>query len=58
MRTEIIPFSIEKIKSPKLFHICSYQIFSEGLKSEFETAVESEPSVFVPLKFCCISHAM
>ena len=28
--------------------------FSKGLKNEFETAVVHEPSVFEPLKFCCI----
>ena len=30
--------------------------FSKGLKSEFETAVVNEPSVFEPLKFYCISY--
>ena len=28
--------------------------FSKGLKNEFDTAVVNEPSVFEPLKFCCI----
>ena len=28
--------------------------FSKGVKNEFETAVVNEPSVFEPLKFCCI----
>ena len=28
--------------------------FSKGLKDEFERAVVNEPSVFEPLKFCCI----
>ena len=28
--------------------------FFKGLKNEFETAVVDEPSVFEPLKFCCI----
>ena len=28
--------------------------FSKGLKTEFETAVVFEPSVFEPLKFYCI----
>ena len=40
----------------KLFQICSYEIFSEGLKSEFETAMVNEPSVFEPLKFYCTSY--
>ena len=29
-----------------LCQICSYWIFSKGLKDEFETAVVNEPSVF------------
>ena len=40
-----------KINHPKLSQICSYGIFSKGLKNEFETAVVNEPSVFEPLKF-------
>ena len=40
---------------PKLSSICSYGIFSKGLKNEYETAVVNEPSVFEPLKFYCIS---
>ena len=39
---------------PKLPEVCSYEIFSKGLKNEFETAVVNEPSVFEPLKFYCI----
>ena len=51
MSTRNIPFSIEKKENhPKLSHICSYVIFSKGLKNEFETAVVNEPSVFEPLK--------
>ena len=46
---------IKKIKKrPKLSKICSYGLFSKGLKNEFETAVVNEPSVFEPLKFYCI----
>ena len=30
------------------------EIFSLGLKNEFETAVVNEPSVFEPFKFYCI----
>ena len=30
--------------------------FSKGIKHEFETAVENEPSVFEPLKFYCNMH--
>ena len=31
-------------------------LFSKGLKNEFETAVVNEPSVSEPLKFYCIDH--
>ena len=37
----------------KLIQIGSYNIFSKGLKKEFETAVVNEPSVFEPSKFYC-----
>ena len=29
--------------------------YAKGLKNEFETAKVNEPSVFEPLKFCCIT---
>ena len=51
MRTHDIPFSEKKKNLPKLFQVCSYGIFSKGLKNEFQTAVVNEPSVFEPLKF-------
>ena len=55
MSTRNIPFTIYKKENlPKLFQICSYGIFSKGLKKfEFETAMVNEPSVFEPLKFHC-----
>ena len=57
MSTQNIPFSIKKKENhPKLSQICSYGIFSKGLKNEFETAVVNEPAVFQPLKFYCILH--
>ena len=40
---------------PKYNNVCSYGIFSLGLKNEFEKAVVNEPSVFELLKFYCIS---
>ena len=46
--------SIEKENLSKLSQICSYGMFSKGLKNEFETALVNEPSVFEPLKFYCI----
>ena len=55
MSTYIIPFSIyTQTSHPKLFKICSYEIFFKGLKNEFETAVVNEPPVFEPLSICCI----
>ena len=44
-----------KQNHPKLSQICSYRIFSKGLKSEFETAVVNQLSVFEPLNVYCIS---
>ena len=35
-------------------NVCSYWVFSNGLKNEFEIAVVNEQSVFKPLKFFCI----
>ena len=52
MRTHNILFSIESY--PTLSQICSYWIFSKGLKNEFHTAMVNELSVFEPLKFFCI----
>ena len=54
MSTHNIPFSNMKTENhPTLLQICSYGIFSKGLKNEFETAVVNGPSVFEPLKFYC-----
>ena len=51
MSTHNIPFSTYiKENQPKLSQICSYLIFSKGLKDEFETAVVNEQSVFEPMK--------
>ena len=47
-------FNMNKKEHPKLSKICSYGLFSKGLKNEFETAVVNEPSVFEPLTFYCI----
>ena len=54
--TQYTLFQYEKEKHPELFQICSYGIFSKGLKNEFERAVVNEPSVFEPLKFYCRYH--
>ena len=53
MRTQKIPFQYNKENHPKLSQSCSYGIFPQGLKNEFETAVVNGPSVFEPLKFYC-----
>ena len=52
--TQYTIFNIKEKNHPKLFHICSYGVFSNGLKNGFETAVVNEQSVFEPLKFYCI----
>ena len=54
MNTHNILFQYKKENHPKLSEICSYGIFSRGLKSKFETAVVNEPSVFEPPKNYCI----
>ena len=54
MSSHKIPFSIYKHNYPKLSKICSFGIFSKGLKNEFETSLVNEPSVFEPVKFYCI----
>ena len=50
MSTHNIPFSIQNRTSSKI----NPNLFSKGLKKEFETAMVNEPSVFEPLKFYCI----
>ena len=50
--TQYIIFIIKN--RPRLFQICSYGIFSSGLKNGFYTAVVNELSVFEPLKFCIL----
>ena len=52
--TQYTNFEYEKEKHPKQSQICSYRIFSKGLKNEFETAVVNKPSEFEPWKFYCI----
>ena len=54
---EYTQYTIFNIKEnhPESSKICSYEIFSLRLKNELETAVMSEPSVFEPQKFYCIS---
>ena len=50
-------YNILKINTkshPKLSQTCSYEIFSKGLKNEFEIAKVNEPSVFEQLRICCI----
>ena len=40
---------------PKLSPNCSYEIFSKGLKNEFETAMVNKSLEFEPLKSYCTS---
>ena len=57
MSSHNIPLlNMKKENHPKLSQICSYKLFSRGLKNEFETAVVKEPSVLKPLKVFCISN--
>ena len=51
--TQYTVFNTNTKNHPKLSQICSYEIFSKGLKNEFETAVVKESSVLEPLKFYC-----
>ena len=53
--TQYTIFNIKKENHPKLSQICSYVIFSKGLKNKFETAMVNEPLAFEPLKFYCIN---
>ena len=50
--TQYAIFNIKK-KITLNYPICSYEIFSRGLKNKFETAVLNEPSAFASLKFYC-----
>ena len=57
VRTHNIPFNVKKkmiLNYPKHINICSYDIFSQGLKNEFSIAMVNEPLVFEPLKFYSI----
>ena len=47
--TQYTIFNIKKENHPKLSQICSYEIFSNRLRKEFQKAVVNEPSVFEPL---------
>ena len=44
----------KKKNRPKSSQICSFGMFSEGLKHEFEAVMVNGPSVFEPWKFYCI----
>ena len=48
--TQYTIFNIKKEITLNYPKICSYGIFSKGLKNEFETAVVYEPSVFLQKK--------
>ena len=56
--TQYTIFNIKKGNHPKLSKICSDGIFSKKLKSEFETAVVNELSVFEQLNFYCIQISL
>ena len=51
----IYHFNIKKKENRhKLSQVCSYGIFSQGLKNEFETALVNELSVLEQLRLYCI----
>ena len=52
--TQYTIFNINGKNHPKSSQRCSYGIFSNELKNEFETAMLNESSVFEPLKFYCM----
>ena len=51
--TQYTVSNINTENHPKLSQVCSYEIFSKGLKNKFKTAVVNESSVFESLKFYC-----
>ena len=51
--TQYTIFNLNTKNHPKLFQICSYEIYAKGLKNEFDSAVVNESTVFEPLKFYC-----
>ena len=56
--TQHVNINIKKkstLNYPKYNNVCTYGIFPQGLKNEFDKAVANEPSVFEQLKFYCIS---
>ena len=54
MSTHNIPFiNINTKNHPRLSQICSFEMFTKGLKNEFETAVANESSVFESFNFYC-----
>ena len=50
---EYTQYTIFNMNKKDTINYPKYGLFSKGLKSEFETAVVNEPSVFEPLKFFC-----
>ena len=55
--TQYTIFNKKKRKSPQIILNLQLWNFYLGLKNEFETAVISEPTVFEPLKYYCISFS-
>ena len=52
--TQYTIYNMNKTNTPNYPKSAVMDLFSKGLKNEFETAVVNEPSVFEPLKFYCI----
>ena len=51
---EYTQYTIFNNKKEKPSQVCSYRIFSKGLKNEFKTALVNKQSVFEALEVCCI----
>ena len=54
--TQYIIFNIKKKITLNYPKSAAIRFFSKGFKTEFETAVVNKPSMFEPLKVCCISE--
>ena len=51
--TQYTIYNMNKTNTLNYPKSAAMDLFSRGLKNEFETAVVNEPSVFEPLKFYC-----
>ena len=52
--TQYTIYNMNKTNTLNYPKSAAMDLFSKGLKNDFETAVGNEPSVFEPLKFYCM----